>query len=95
MTSSLWQGLTFVIVGAIMALLTPKLVRFQERTQDRLFHWQAKVFGLEQTPFIKATSSSAFARWKQFSTWLGLFLVAAVLIFIGIAILTGLISGRP
>lgn len=92
MLPPLWQGVGFVIAGVVVALSTPKTVRSQSQAKDHLLEKQVKVFGMEQSAFIKALDSPHYARWRRFSTWFTMLLFAAVLIFIGIGTLTGLFS---
>jgi len=87
MAVPIWQGVAFAAAGLAVVLLTPKYVASQAKRQDRFFRWQAKLFGLEQTAYVKAVDSDAFKRWRRFTSWFGPLVFAAMLVAVGVAML--------
>ena len=82
-----WQSVVLIVVGLAVLLLTPVIVRLNLRSQEAIFRWQRKIFGLEQTGYGALADSSKLARWQRFSYWSWCLLLGAALVTVGAGML--------
>ena len=81
-----WQGVALLVAGIVLALFVPALVRLNVRTTAAINRWWQKTLGLEQTP-AAAPVQARLTRWQYASNLFMGWLLAALLVILGIAAL--------
>lgn len=90
-----WQGYVFIVIGVIVAILTPTLVRLNQHGVNainrRIVPIQLKMMGIEHK-MPDNIDDSALGKWQRFSYWFYFLLMAVVFVAFGIGVV---LSGQP
>ncbi len=86
-----WHGIIFVLLGALIAVFSRKLVAMQLKSRQSVTRKMLGPIDYDQSPLLRNVNSSWYQRYLLISYWFGTLLLAVVPAGLGVVIMLGLV----